>query len=546
MRKPITILVSVDSNSILLGARHLKNYLLSLINKYNLGDMVEVLETGSFGKYGDKPLFLLLPDNRIYGLQQKEDVDRFVEEQLLKGRPIDDLIIENIDIPGAIEATERTEENRIVLKRIGSIDPRNIEEFIAMDGYQSLFKALKTDRDELLRTVKDSNLRGRGGAGFPTGLKWEFTKNVKAKEKFVVCNADEGEPGTFKDRLIMEGDPHSVIEGMAIAGYVVGANKGYIYIRGEYFESVNNLKIAIDQAYEYGLLGKNIMDTDFNFDLSVRLGAGAYVCGEETALIESIEGKSGRPRLKPPYPPVKGLYEKPTVVNNVETFANIPDIVNNGSEWFKSIGTESSAGTKVFCLCGNVVNKGITEVPMGVTVADLLYKYGGGISEGRKLKMVQTGGAAGTFITPEELSTPLDFDSPKNYGISLGSGVILVIDDTNCAVDVALNLMEFFEHESCGKCTPCREGTRLIVHYLRELSKGRGTQEMIDNLYDIADNMEKTSFCGLGQSVPIPLRSILDRFKEEFLQHVGAESCPAGVCVFEKGKKEPRKAKLLF
>ncbi|MFW6120867.1 MAG: NADP oxidoreductase, partial [Petrotogales bacterium] len=347
MKKPITILVSVDSNSILLGARHLKNYLISLISKYNLNNIVEVLETGSFGQYGTKSLFLLLPDNRIYGLEKKEDVDRFVEEQILKGRPIEDLLIEDMTVPSAVEARERTEEKRIVLKRIGSIDPRNIEEYIAMDGYQGLTQSLSANRDDLLKSVKDSNLRGRGGAGFPTGLKWDFTKNVDAKEKFVICNADEGEPGTFKDRLIMEGDPHSVIEGMVIAGYVVGANKGYIYIRGEYFESVNNLKIAIDQAYEYGLLGENIMGTGFDFDLSVRLGAGAYVCGEETALIESIEGKSGRPRLKPPYPPVKGLYEKPTVVNNVETFANIPDIVINGSEWFKSIGTESSAGTKV-------------------------------------------------------------------------------------------------------------------------------------------------------------------------------------------------------
>ncbi|MCD6160435.1 MAG: NADH-quinone oxidoreductase subunit NuoF [Kosmotoga sp.] len=541
MRKPITILVSIDSNSILLGARHFKNYLINRLEHYNLTELVDVLETGSLGRYDQGVLFLLLPDNKMYGIKDTNDIELFVEEQLLKGRPVKELIVEEIQTPKSVEAKRVTEEERIVLKRAGKIDPKNIEEYIAFDGYQGFAKALEMKPSEIVNELKASGLRGRGGAGFPTGLKWEFTMNVNAPEKFIICNADEGEPGTFKDRLIMEGDPHSVIEGMLIAGYTVGASKGYVYIRGEYFESVDNLRNAIAQAYEYGLLGENILDSGFSFDLTVRLGAGAYVCGEETALIESIEGKSGRPRLKPPYPPVKGLFQKPTVVNNVETFASVPAIVLKGAEWFKSFGTPSSPGTKVFSLCGNLVRRGIVEAPMGTTVADLIFKYGGGIEGGKMLKMVQTGGAAGTFIKADEINIPLDFDSFKNHGASLGSGVILAIDDSHCAVDVALNLMEFFAHESCGKCTPCREGTRLIVNILREFSKGRGTLEMLDNLYDISYTMQNSAFCGLGQSVPVPLTSILDRFRDEFEAHIGADTCPVGVCRFDKKKKKARK-----
>ncbi|AKI96911.1 NADH-quinone oxidoreductase subunit NuoF [Kosmotoga pacifica] len=541
MRKPITVLVSVDSNSVLLGARHFKNYLVDRLAYYNLTELVDVLETGSLGRYDRGVLFLVLPDNTLYGIKNTNDIDRFVEEQLLKGRPVKDLAVEEVKTPKSVEAKKVTEEERIVLKRAGKINPRNIEEYIALDGYQSLAKALKMRPEEIIAEIKESGLRGRGGAGFPTGLKWEFTMKVNAPEKFVICNADEGEPGTFKDRLIMEGDPHSVIEGMLIAGYAVGANKGYVYIRGEYYESVDNLRTAISQAYEYGLLGDNILGSGFSFDLTVRLGAGAYVCGEETALIESIEGKAGRPRLKPPYPPVKGLFQKPTVVNNVETFASVPAILLNGSNWFKSIGTPSSPGTKVFSLCGNLVRRGIVEAPMGTTVADLIYKYGGGIEGGKKLKMVQTGGAAGTFIKAEEISAPMDFDSFKTHGASLGSGVILAIDDSHCAVDVALNLMEFFAHESCGKCTPCREGTRLIVNMLKEFSKGRGSHEMLDNLYNVAYTMQNSAFCGLGQSVPVPLTSLLDRFRDEFEAHIDALECPSGVCKFEKKKKKTKR-----
>jgi len=538
--KPITILVSIDSNSLLLGARHFKNYLATLTENYNLNSMVEILETGSFGDYGRGVLFLVLPDNVMYSVKTEADIEKLVMEHLLKGRRVEELIVTDFDSAGHVEATETTKEERIVLRNAGSIDPRNLEEYIALDGYQGLAKALRLTPEDVVEELKKSSLRGRGGAGFPTGLKWEFTQRVESDEKYVICNADEGEPGTFKDRLIMEGDPHSVIEGMIIAGYAVGASKGYIYIRGEYFESVASLRGAISKAYEYGLLGQSILGTNFSFDLSVRLGAGAYVCGEETALIESIEGKSGRPRLKPPYPPVSGLYGKPTVVNNVETFACIPPIIDKGASWFKSIGTASSPGTKVYSLCGDLVKRGIVEVPMGTSVRDLVQKFGGGVPNGRTLKMIQTGGAAGSFIKPEEMDAKLDFDSFKKYGASLGSGVILAIDDTHCAVDIARNLMEFFAHESCGKCAPCREGTHVIVHILDELSKGRGTSEMLDQLYDISETMEESSFCGLGQSVPVPLRSILDRFKDEFLAHVNSPQCPVGVCKFEKPTKKKR------
>lgn len=540
MSKPITVLVSIDSNSLLLGARHLKNYLKTLVENYNLSSMVEILETGSFGEYGRGVLFLVLPDDVMYSAKSEVDIEKIVLEHLLKGRKVRDLVVADFDSGGSFEATKSTSEVRIVLRNAGSIDPRNLEEYIALDGYQGLAKALRMTPEEVIEELKKSNLRGRGGAGFPTGLKWEFTQKVRSDEKFVICNADEGEPGTFKDRLIMEGDPHSVIEGMVIAGYAVGASKGYIYIRGEYFESVSSLRDAISKAYEYGLLGQSVLGTEFSFDLSVRLGAGAYVCGEETALIESIEGKSGRPRLKPPYPPVSGLYDKPTVVNNVETFACVPPIIDKGAGWFRSIGTQSSPGTKVFSLCGDLVKRGIVEVPMGTSVRDLVHKFGGGIPKGRTLKMVQTGGAAGTFIKPEEMDAELDFDSFKKSGASLGSGVILAIDETHCAVDIAKNLMEFFAHESCGKCSPCREGTRVIVYILDEFSKGRGTVEMFNQLYDISETMEESSFCGLGQSVPIPLRSILDRFKDEFLSHLNSPGCPVGVCEFDKPEKKKR------
>ena len=536
--KPITVLVSVDSNSVLLGARHFLNYLRDLVYDHNLGDVVEILETGSMGVYPEGVIVSILPDNVFYLVKTEEDVRTIFEEHILKGRRASRLLLDEGKVKSSVEIERLTQETRVVLKNVGEIDPTDIEEYIARDGYFALAKALQMRPEEVIEEVKRSGLRGRGGAGFPTGLKWEFTAKTKSDQKYVLCNADEGEPGTFKDRLIMEGDPHSLIEGMVIAGYAVGATKGYIYIRGEYYGSIEILRKAIEQAYEYGFLGENILGSGFSFDLKIRLGAGAYVAGEETALIESIEGKPAKPRLKPPYPPTYGLFGKPTVVNNVETFVNVPRIILNGADWFRSFGTLSSPGTKVFSLVGNVVRKGIVEVPMGTTVRDLVFRFGGGVEKGRQLKMVQTGGSAGTFIGPDKLDVPLDFDSYGKYGVSIGSGVILVIDDTHCAVDLALTVMRFFEHESCGKCTPCREGTRMAVDILTRISRGQGREEDLELLREIAKNAGEASFCGMGQSVPVPLLSILDNFEEEFRAHIGAERCPVGVCEFVRTSKK--------
>jgi len=538
--KTQTILISVDSNSALKGAKFYKKYFEELIEQFNLSEFIEVLETGSLGVYKEGVIVSVYPDEVFYEVSSKEDVEKIVTEHMLKGRVVMPLTIEKKAVKSEVVASEKVnKEHRIVLRNVGVIDPRSITEYIAKDGYMALAKVLKSLSPlDVIEEVKASGLRGRGGAGFPTGMKWEFTSKVESDIKYVICNADEGEPGTFKDRLIMEGDPHSVIESMAIAAFAAGANKGYIYIRGEYHGSIDNIRKAIKDAYEYGLLGENILDTDFSFDLSVRLGAGAYICGEETALIESIEGRPGRPRLKPPYPPVKGLYDKPTVVNNVETFSNVPWIILNGAKAFKGIGNESSAGTKVFTLVGNIVNRGLVEVPMGTTVHDLVYKYGGGIPNGKSLKMIQTGGTAGTFIKLDKLDVELDYDSWKN-GVTLGSGVILAIDEDSCAVDVAKIAMHFFAHESCGKCTPCREGTRTSVQILENISKGKGNVENLEQLLMIADTLEETAFCGLGQAAAIPLRTIVQEFKDEFVFHIERKDCE--VCTYEKEKVKAKK-----
>ncbi|QTA38117.1 NADH-quinone oxidoreductase subunit NuoF [Thermosipho ferrireducens] len=540
--KPTTVLVSVDSNSILIGAKHFANVLKDLTREHNLGSIVDVLETGSMGNYNGV-IIAILPDDVYYLVKTEEEVRRIFEEHILKGRKVHSLAIDKEKIPNAY-ISEKKEETKIVTRNIGEIDPKNIEEYIARDGYFALAKALKMKPEEIIEEIKESGLRGRGGAGFPTGLKWEFTAKSEASQKYVVCNADEGEPGTYKDRLIMEGDPHSVVEAMIIAGYAIGATKGYIYIRGEYYGSVENIRKAISDAYEYGFLGDNILGSGFSFDLSIRLGAGAYVCGEETALLESIEGHAGRPRLKPPYPPQSGLFGKPTVINNVETLANVPQIILNGAKWFKSFGTESSPGTKVFCFAGNIAKRGIVELPMGVTVKELVYNYGGGIAGGRKLKMIQTGGLAGTFIKPEQADTPLDYDSYKNYGVSLGSGVILGIDDRSCVVDIALNVMRFFRHESCGKCTACREGTRAAVTILEKMSRFEATLKDLDLLKNIAKLAADASFCGLGQSFPIPLLSLIENFEEEFIAHIEEHRCAAGLC--KKVEKKKKKSTKVF
>lgn len=534
--KPITVLVSVDSNSVLLGAKEFFKYLNELIKEHNLDSIVDLLETGTIGNYNGVTI-AIMPDNVFYNVKTKEDVFRIFEEHILKGRRVLDLEIEKEKLLN-LTAEKLPKEFKIVTRNIGAINPKDIKEYIARDGYFALAKALQMKPEQIIEEIKNSGLRGRGGAGFPTGLKWELTFKTPADQKYIVCNADEGEPGTYKDRLIMEGDPHSVIEAMVIAGYAVGATKGYIYIRGEYYGSVENLRKAIKDAYEYGFLGKNILNSNFNFDLSIRLGAGAYVCGEETALLESLEGRAGRPRLKPPYPPQSGLFGKPTAINNVETLANIPPIILKGSEWFKSIGTESSPGTKVFCFAGNLSNRGIVELPMGVKVKDLLV-LSGGVSGSDNLKMIQTGGIAGTFISSEKFDTPLDYDSHAKYGVSLGSGVILGINDTHCAVDIALNVMKFFMHESCGKCTPCREGTRTAVKILEKISRFEGTEKDLEELIEIANFAKDTALCGLGQSFSVPLLSLINNFKEEFLDHIENKNCIANLCK----KPEPKKKK---
>jgi len=537
--KPITVLVSVDSNSILLGAKEFLKYLNELIREHNLDTIVEVLETGTIGNYNGVTI-AIMPDNLYYSVNTREDVLKIFEEHILKGRKVLELEIDKEKVLN-LTTEELPKEYKIVTRNIGKINPKNIDEYIARDGYFALAKALQMKPEEIIDEIKNSGLRGRGGAGFPTGLKWEFTFKTPADQKYIVCNADEGEPGTYKDRLIMEGDPHSVIEAMVIAGYAVGATKGYIYIRGEYYGSVENLRKAIKDAYEYGFLGSNILNSNFSFDLYIRLGAGAYVCGEETALLESLEGHAGRPRLKPPYPPQSGLFEKPTVINNVETLANIPPIILKGADWFKSMGTESSPGTKVFCFAGNLSNRGIVELPMGVKVKDLL-ALSGGVAGGNTLKMVQTGGIAGTFISTDKFEVPLDYDSFAKYGVSLGSGVILGVNDKHCVVDIALNVMKFFKHESCGKCTPCREGTKIAVAILEKMSKFEGTENDLEELIEIANVAKNTALCGLGQSFSVPLLSLIENFKNEFLEHIEKKVCSANIC--KKVEKTKKKAKL--
>ncbi len=531
MRQVTTILISMDSNSLLSGAKEYEELLKSLINDHNMSDLIQVIETGTYGIYGKGVVLQILPDNVYYVVNSSKDVLKIFEEHLLKGREVVNLTIDLKRLK--LSKVHETKETRIVLRNAGSIDPSNIEEYIARDGYAALANVLKMKPDEVIQPIKDSGLRGRGGAGFPTGLKWEMTKNSKSNKKYVLCNADEGEPGTFKDRLILEGDPYSILEAMTIAGYAIGSDTGYIYIRGEYYESIERIQKAIETAEKIGLLGENILGSDFSFKISVRPGAGAYVVGDETALMESLEGKPGRPRMKPPYPTEHGLFGKPTLINNVETLANIPWIILNGAEAFRSYGTEDSPGTKVFSLVGNVVNRGVVELEMGTTLKEILYGFGGGVANGKSLKMIQTGGTAGTFVKPDKLDIPMSYESIKD-GISLGSGAILVIDDTNCAVDLAKKAAKFYMHESCGKCTPCREGTRMIYKILDDISKGKGKTEQLDQIQEISKRIVDTAFCPLGQFINLPLLSIYENFKDEFIAHIGAKECPVGICEFEK------------
>ena len=500
-----------------------------------LQDEIKVIKTGCFGLCALGPIMIVYPEGSFYSEVTVDDIPEIVEEHLLKGRMVTRLLYDETVEADTIKSLEQTKfyakQKRIALRNCGVIDPENIDEYIAHDGYQALEKCLnQLTPEEVTNIVKDSGLRGRGGGGFPTGLKWSFAAKNAADQKYVVCNADEGDPGAFMDRSILEGDPHCIIEAMAICGYAIGASEGYVYVRAEYPIAVKRLQIAIDQAKEYGLLGENIFESGFNFDLHIRLGAGAFVCGEETALMTSIEGNRGEPRPRPPFPAVKGLFGKPTNNNNVETYANIPQIILNGADWFKAMGTEKSTGTKVFALGGKIKNTGLVEVPMGTTLREVIEDIGGGIPNGKKFKAAQTGGPSGGCIPASLMDTAIDFDNLTAIGCMMGSGGLIVMDEDNCMVDIAKFFLEFTVDESCGKCSPCRIGTKRMMELLDKITEGKATLEDIDKLEQLALYIKQNSLCGLGQTAPNPVLATLKFFREEYIAHVVDKKCPAGVC----------------
>ena len=505
------------------------------IAKKGLQDEVKVVRTGCFGLCALGPIMIVYPEGSFYSQVKVTDVPEIVEEHLLKGRLVKRLLYDETVTMDDVKSLQETDfykkQHRVALRNCGVIDPENIEEYIAFDGYMALAKCLKEYTPaEVIQIVKDSGLRGRGGGGFPTGLKWSFTAANEADQKYVVCNADEGDPGAFMDRSVLEGDPHCIIEAMAICGYATGASEGYVYVRAEYPIAVKRLKIAIDQAREYGLLGKNIFDSGFDFDVHVRLGAGAFVCGEETALMTSIEGNRGEPRPRPPYPAVKGLFGKPTTENNVETFANVPQIILKGANWFASMGTEKSKGTKVFALGGKIKNTGLVEIPMGTTLREIIEEIGGGIPNGKKFKAAQTGGPSGGCIPAALMDTPIDYDNLTAIGCMMGSGGLIVMDEDNCMVDIAKFFLNFTVDESCGKCTPCRVGTKRLLEMLDKITAGKATMEDLDRLEDLCNYIKANSLCGLGQTAPNPVLATLKFFREEYIAHVRDKKCPAGVC----------------
>lgn len=518
------------------GSKKVLKTLEESLKKYGLEDEILVVRTGCFGLCSLGPIMIVYPEGYFYAQTDSEGVKRIVKEHLRDGIVCRDLlyqetVIDDNTIISLSETNFYKKQLRIALRNCGVIDPENIEEYIATEGYQALYKALTTmTPDEVIQEVLDSGLRGRGGGGFPTGRKWMFARASQGDIKYVACNADEGDPGAFMDRSILEGDPQCIIEAMTIAGYAIGAQKGFVYVRAEYPIAVQRLTIALEQAREYGFLGKNILGTGFDFDIEIRLGAGAFVCGEETALMTSIEGNRGEPRPRPPFPAVKGLFGKPTVLNNVETYANIAQIILKGSKWYSSMGTETSKGTKVFALGGKITNVGLVEIPMGTTLREIIEEIGGGIPNGKKFKAVQTGGPSGGCIPAELIDTPIDYDSLISIGSMMGSGGMIVLDEDSCMVDVAKFYLEFTVDESCGKCTPCRVGTRRLLEILKKITDGKGEPEDIEKIEELSKHMQSSSLCALGQTAPNPILSTMKFFKQEYIDHIYNKTCAAGVC----------------
>lgn len=530
------VLVSSDPVSMDRGAEEVYRRLMIEVEEFGLQDEISIMMVGDLGRHDALPLVIVYPEAMVYGPVKPIDVHRLVEEHLYKGRIVPDLQAAKRELTGRIAWLNARKgalpaEQRIVLERAGLIDPESVEDYIAHDGYQALGKALtEMTPAAVIAELERSGLQGRGGAGFPAGLKWKFVSKAVGDKKYVICNADESEPGTFKDRLVLEGDPHSIVEALAIAAYAVGADEGYIYVRGEYQLAQTRLQHAIEQAREMNLLGKNIFGTDFSFDLHVHSGAGAYICGEETALIESIEGKRGEPRARPPYPTTHGLWGKPTLVNNVETLANVGAIIRQGADWYRKFGTPKSPGTKVYTILGNVNVTGVIEVPMGITLREVITIYGKGMKNGAQFKLAQTGGSSGSIIPATLQDTPMDFESFQKAGVSLGSGALLVCDEDTCVIDLAKVLMNFFKNESCGKCTPCRIGTYQAYQLLDKISQGDGTQDDLARLQLLAESLTALSNCGLGQTASVPIRDVLKHFRAEVDAHINLKVCPAGVC----------------
>ena len=517
------------------GSARIRERLEKEIEANGLSDEVCVVKTGCFGLCALGPIMIVYPEGTFYSMVQEEDIPEIVTEHLLKGNVVKHLLYEETVKADKIIPLNETnfykKQHRVALRNCGVINPEKIDEYIGTGGYEALGIVLTEKKPEdVIQILLDSGLRGRGGAGFPTGLKWKFAAGNDADQKYVCCNADEGDPGAFMDRSILEGDPHAVLEAMAIAGYAIGASQGYIYVRAEYPIAVQRLEIAIEQAREYGLLGKNIFDSGFDFDIELRLGAGAFVCGEETALMTSIEGNRGEPRPRPPFPALKGLFQKPTILNNVETYANIPQIIVNGPEWFASMGTEKSKGTKVFALGGKIHNTGLVEIPMGTTLREIVEEIGGGVPNGKKFKAAQTGGPSGGCIPAEHLDIPIDYDNLLSIGSMMGSGGLIVMDEDTCMVDIAKFFLEFTVDESCGKCTPCRIGTRRMLEILEKITNGQATMEDLDKLEELCYHLQSNSLCALGQTAPNPVLSTLRYFRDEYIAHIVDKKCPAGVC----------------